>query len=168
MHRVTQNKLQGDAFEEVFELQARLSGLYFEKNNLTARFIPGRRPIIIKSELDYKLINQLGCVGYFDCKSYANSFFDYSALNEKQVERAVHYNDWRVPSGFVVWFRSINIVVFFSGHAIMARGPRSRFVPAHGLTLGPFEKFDLKPLLSKNNPLFSPSPNSILHQSPLT
>lgn len=155
MHRVTANREQGNVFEKVFEIQARLSGLFYEKNNLTARFIPGRRPLIIKSELDYKLVNRLGCVGFFDCKSYADDHFDYSVIDPDQLKKSVHYNEWSVPSGFVVCLRSINFVVFYSGITIQTRGPRTRFRASDGLILGSFEKFDLKPLLYKNNAFFN-------------
>lgn len=165
MHRVTKNKGEGDAFEEVFEIQARLSGLFYEKNHLTAIYIPNKPPLIKKSELDYKLISQRGVIGFFDCKSFLAPFFTYSDINPFQLKRATHYNDWFVPSGFVVWLREVNRVVFYSGHLITQRGPRSRFTYLDGLTLGPFERFNLKLVLSENASNIGLSPR-ILQSSP--
>lgn len=148
--KVSKNKAEGAAFEHIFSIQARLNGLFCEKNNLSAKFIPGRRTLIIKSELDYKLIDRSGCVGFFDCKSYAKEFFNFSDIDKNQLLRAIRYNDWNVPSGFVVWFRAINKVVSFSGHLIQGYGPGHKFLYDHGRSIGSIEGFNLKDILKKN------------------
>jgi hypothetical protein len=142
------NKANGNAFEDLFLRQARRNGLLVIKHFLTARFTYRGRVQIIPGELDFKIANQQGRIGYFDCKTYHDSHFVYSALDSDQVKRAVTYNHYCIPSGFIVWFRQINQVVFYSGHAIARKGPGSRFEPSDGQSLGPFENFDLKPLLT--------------------
>jgi hypothetical protein len=100
---------------------------------------------LLHSELDFKLIRRPdGRVGYFDTKTFARSFFDYSQLEPEQVERAGAYNYWGVPAGFVVWFRKLDQIILYSGKEIERMGPGSRFRPTDGTVLGTFSKFDLK------------------------
>jgi hypothetical protein len=135
------NKRAGTSFEDIFSRQAQLQGFLVMPNHTPCRFIPGGRAIPIKGELDFKLIDQSGRVGFFDCKSFQEDFFTYSDLDEKQIERAVLYNEWSVPSGFVVYFRKTNQVYFYNGHVIDLKGPRERFDKSDGISLGTIFKF---------------------------
>jgi penicillin-binding protein-related factor A (putative recombinase) len=165
--QVQENKQQGDEFERLFEKQARFSGLLCEKNYLTAKFIGHKRhPLVTKSELDYKLISQTGEVGYFDCKSFSQNHFTYSKIDSDQIKRAVKYNDWCVPSGFVILFKKQNQIIFFSGHEIARKGAGARFSPEEGLLLGGLMDFDLKRLVCRKKPLFPKPYVSILSVNP--
>lgn len=146
------NRDTGALFEDLFKKMAQMNGLLPIKNYLTARIIYAGKIQLMKSELDYKLINQDGQVGYFDCKTYDDKKFSYSNLEPKQIERAKLYYDWGVPSGFVVWFRESNRVIFFTGKDIVQKGPGNSFNDQEGLWLGRAERFDLKGLLIKNKP----------------
>lgn len=119
-----------------------------KKNHLTAFYIKGSRPKIVKSELDYRLINQNGRVAYVDCKNFQDDHFVYSQIDQEQIDRAVIHNQWNVPSGFVVWFRKVNKVEFFSGSYVLRKGPGTRFCAGDGIPLGRFERFDLNRLFS--------------------
>lgn len=140
-------RTEGSAFQDLFEKQSKRNGLLAIRNHYTAKYQYSGTISVVKSELDYKLINQKGSVGYFDCKSFQQDHFTYSMIDEKQIERACLYNEWNVRSGFVVWLREINRVVFYSGHIIKGRGPGNRFESHDGLHLGKFESFDLRLLL---------------------
>lgn len=146
--RSKKNRDNGKSFEEIFIKQARLNGLLVIKNYLTCRFVNAGQIQIIKGELDFKVANQNGRVGYFDAKSYAADHFVFSALDEHQVKRSVVYNDYRIPSGFIVYFRPSNKIVFYDGKTIHSKGPRSRFEARDGLMLGGLEQFDLKTILA--------------------
>lgn len=139
-----ENQQEGKLFEELFTKQAQRAGFLVQKNLLSAKFTWGGRTQLVKSQLDFTLADQTGKVGFFDTKSYGKDFFTFSDLDPKQVERALLYNEWSIPSGFVVWFRPSNRVVFFSGRLITQRGSRSRFQSLDGVSLGSFERFDLK------------------------
>lgn len=147
-----ENQVVGKQFEELFFRQAQRSGLLPLKNHLACRFLYGGRVQVIKGELDFKLITQEGRTGYFDCKSYQDDHFTYSMIEPKQIERSQLYNDWNVPSGFVVWFRKANAVCFFPGRAIALRGPGSRFERKDGIFLGRFENFNLKAVMAAYSP----------------
>jgi hypothetical protein len=148
MARAVANKQTGSAFEDLFFKQAQRNGLLVIKNYISAQYTYKGRLQAVPSDLDFKLISQLGQVGYFDAKTYQEDHFVYSQLEEHQLARAVLYNNWSVQSGFVVWLRKVNLVVFFSGHVIARKGPGSRFKFEDGLVLGRWENFDLRPLLS--------------------
>ena len=141
---VGDNRDRGISFEQILQKQARRNGLFCEKNNLTAMFINGSRPLIKKSELDFKLITQQGRVAFVDAKCYEGTHFIYSQLLPKQVERAVNYNAYLVPSGFVVWFRGSGLVRYYKGFYIAEKGKRSRFDDTEGMALGTWDSFDLK------------------------
>ena len=166
MVQIHKNRAEGNAFEKLFLLQSRRNGLLATKNNLTAKYLPTGRLLVEKSELDYRLVNQAGRVGYFDCKSFAESHFTYSTIDVEQIKRAATHNFWSVPAGFVIWFRAVDVVAFFSGRQIEKEGPRSRFEFNHGLKLGKFHEFDLRLLLTpKNNTVQTTVSPSILQLS---
>lgn len=142
------NQAVGAAFEEIFIKQARLNGLLPMKNHLTAKFVGAGRTQLLKSELDFTLISQDGRVAFIDCKSFQGDHFKYSQLDSKQIERAVMYNSWQVPSGFVTYFRATREVCYYSGQTILDTGSRARFESVHSLSLGLLEKFDLRKILN--------------------
>jgi penicillin-binding protein-related factor A (putative recombinase) len=151
MHFEETGREIGDFFEKAVEKWARYCGLLPKKHNLSAKYIGKGRVKVVKSQLDFHFCSQSGQVGFFDCKTYEGDSFAYSQIDPKQLEQAVLYNEWRVPAGFLIWFRKHNIVVFFSGQQINIKGPRSSFVPAEGLKLGSIERLDLKLLFSYAN-----------------
>lgn len=138
---------EGRIFEKLFIRQAQRNGLLAIKNHLSAKHGWKGRLILIKSELDFKLITQSGRVGFFDCKSFAGEKFTYSMIDPDQMQRAITYVEWNVPAGFVIWFRKYNRVVFFSVATIANKGPGTSFGPRDGDLLGRYEEFNLKRLM---------------------
>jgi hypothetical protein len=138
----------GKTFEKLFERTCQLSGLWAEANHTKAKRAWKGRLQELESNLDYMVATRDGRVGFFDCKSYDRPYFDFSKLKPHQVELARRYNEWKIPSGFVVWFRPINQVCFFPGWLIAGRGPGTRFTPLDGTALGSWGRFDPTKLLS--------------------
>lgn len=136
------NREEGKGFEKIFEVQCRYKSLNPKKNHPTARFKKGGGFLLEKGDLDFKVIQRPGRVGYVDCKSFGGTSFTYSELDKRQVERAVEYSEWGVPAGFVVWHRGNNEVVFYSAHKIAFKGPRSNFSTQDGVSLGTLQNFD--------------------------
>jgi len=130
--------------------RAQMNGLLPKKNELTARYTFGGQYKILKSNLDFTIINQDGVVGFFDAKSYENDHFTYSDIDQQQIQRAAEYNQWKVPSGFIVLFRSVNKICFFSGWELKFAGPRTRFDQTMGIYLGRLENFNMKLLFKKD------------------
>lgn len=131
----------------MFKKRSQSAGLLAIKNDLSARYTFNGRIKVVKSNLDYTLINQEGKVGYFDCKSFLSDYFTYSTIDPHQIDLSIKYERWRVPSGFIVWFRQTNKIVWFKGLDIQRKGPGSRFTAQDGILLGSIEMFDLNILL---------------------
>ena len=148
VEQVEKNKTIGKQWEEIFIKQAQSNGLLVLRNYLTCRFLYKGRVQVVKGELDFKLINRDGRVGFFDAKSFAGDSFVYSNLEENQINRAALYNEFLVPAGFVVFFRKLNRIVYYSGSIIARKGARSNFQASEGISLGTYVKFDLKRLLA--------------------
>jgi hypothetical protein len=153
----------GAAWEEVFTGQARANGLIPLRNHLTARMIGGPGSVkVVKSELDFCLIRPARrdpekpyAVAWVDSKTFDADYLDYSRLlggtkkdSAHQIERAAMYQSFGIPAGFVVWHRPSGLIVFYSGSQVEKAGPRTRFLPSDGLTLGKYHSFDLRPILA--------------------
>ena len=140
-------RLHGKAWEQILIARARSNGLLLLKNELSAKFIGGGGVKVLKSDLDFRMFdrsNPITRVSYFDAKTFDDPYFDYSWLQDNQIQRSVTYGEWGVPSGFVVWFRPVNEVRFYKGQQIAKSGPGTRFLPEVGVRLGSLHDFDLR------------------------
>lgn len=137
------NQRLGSDFEKIFHRLCLYSRILPKKQELSARRLPRGRVKVLKSDLDYRLINRNGVVGFWDLKSYADPFFYFSELEPHQVAQAVTLNEWNVRAGFIVWFRKPNMVTVFSGQYIAQAGPGSRFTYEQGVNLGKLEAMNL-------------------------
>ena len=146
MAQVESNKAEGRLFESLFARQAQIEGLLVIKNHLSCRMLYKGRVQVIPGQLDFTLANRDGRVAYVDCKSFEGFSFSHSKLTPHQVERAALYNDWNIPSGFIVHFRKTGQIVFFRGSVIHKTGPGNSFHSGHGTILGCWHRFDLKPV----------------------
>lgn len=144
------NWIQGKQFEDTFERIARHSGILPIRNHLTGRYT-GRRVQLFRSNLDFTLHTRDGRTAYVDCKTFQSGFFTSSDISEVQLERAVLYNDWGVPAGFVVYLGDqTRDVAFFPGYFLKKAGKRKRFdaenCPCY---LGKLERMELRFLFEK-------------------
>lgn len=113
------------------------------KNELSARILGNGKAKVIKSDLDFRLIRRDGRVSYIDNKSFTGAYFTYSQINAAQLKRALVYESYNVPSGFVVWLKAASKVVFYRATIIYAAGPKTRFTCADGIVLGEPFSFDV-------------------------
>lgn len=145
----TPGRVEGKSFEEVLTYHGKRHGLLVIQNKLTAKYMGGGRIQVEKSNLDFMISDNLGNVGFVDAKSFKDDSFSYSEISPHQIERADLYNCYKIPAGFVVFFRSTKNVYFFSGMQIKLSGPKNSFRPGNGLLLGPWHDFDLKLVLEQ-------------------
>lgn len=149
------NREQGKFFEERFFRQAGLNGLQAIKNPLSCKWA-WTKLHLVKGQLDYLLLKKK-ITAFIDCKSFVGEYFTFSGLDPHQVERAILFNEWEIPAGFVVWLRGDNTVTFFTGQKIAEFGERSRFTSADGVLLGSIEDFDLRRVFDVSSvPLANP------------
>lgn len=141
------NRDMGQQFEDLFKKQAQMQGFFVEKNYLPGQMTPFGFSMVKKEtfcELDWKLVHRNhGRIGFFETKSYDKTFFTFSELDAAQVARSVLWNEMNVPSGFVVWFRPINMIFFYPGRQILKGGPGNRFRADEGIYLGGYADFAL-------------------------
>lgn len=143
---------RGKYFEELFARYANLQGLHAIKNDSSCKISYDGSIKLTYTELDYTLVRPSPmAVGFFDTKETSYKRFAYSQLNPKQVERAANFNRWGVPAGFVVWYRTQNVVELITGLQLFDVGPRQGIKCGDGLFLGRFEGFDLSKLLDPQN-----------------
>lgn len=141
--QVDENRRQGRYFEELFFKQAQKLGLLALPSYLACKMSYAGQLMLIPGDLDFKLVQER-VTGFFDCKCFDADHFNYSALDQHQIERATLYNERKVPSGFVVLLKKTKNVYFYSGQSISKRGQGSMFSPADGVLLGPWYEFDLR------------------------
>lgn len=137
----------GTQFENLFKKQAQMQGFYVEKNYLSCKLTPFGPKLVKKEEfceLDWKLVLiREGMTGFFETKSLDKDFFIFSEFSEFQIKRAAFLNEINVPSGFVVYFRPLNDVYFFTGEQIVRKGGGNRFRADEGIRLGDWTDFAL-------------------------
>ncbi len=142
-------QLYGSIWESLYFDEAKRSGLLARKAPLSCRVMWKGRIQLLPSQLDYQLADRAsGRVGFFDCKCFEEDHFVYSQIDSNQLEQAVLWNEWNIPAGFVIFFRSTRQVVFFPGYIIANKGPQTRFTAKEGTRLGDWSKFSLKPILA--------------------
>lgn len=130
------NRLKGAHFERMLQASAAQSRMLALKNELTFRYLRGGKIRPVRADLDFRVLRPDGRVAYVDCKVRAGDSMLCSGLDRAQVKRAVHYAQWRVPSGFVVFFEGAQVVCFFSGALLMRRALTGRLAPRDGRLLG--------------------------------
>lgn len=146
------NRIQGKFFEETFEKFARIQGFLPKRNMLSAQPKGNNRWQPVKSQLDWNLYKRGGQCAIVDCKSFEMDYFTFSEIDDKQLQKAAEFNRWGIPSGFAVYFRTVNKVAFYSGSLIERRGPRTRFLPKDGVKLGKLENFIVSPIFDPTIP----------------
>lgn len=83
---------------------------------------------------------------FVDCKSFGDWAVNLSRsmLTEHQVTTMFRFEERGCPAGYVIWFRGINKIVFFSAgqlyEILQNKGSKS---PDEGIDLGTFE--DMRP-----------------------
>jgi len=136
MAPVALNKAQGARFEALFAARCGVDGLKALKNPLSFKYLPGGRIQPIRADLDFRVLRRDGRVCYVDTKSFDEEAFTFSQLETHQIQRAMQYDSFKVPAGFVVLLRPLDRVFYYPAHVIFCHGPRTRFLPSHGHPLG--------------------------------
>ena len=137
---------EGKGFESTFKLMCQSNGLKVIRVPEAGRWI-GRgsfRPI--PGLCDFIIIKN-GLAAFIDTKSTANDVFAASLIKKQQLDHLMGVGDM-CPAGYVVFFRGIDKVVFFSWKLLMLLSPDSSLKPEHGRTLGTIFNFDPNEIFS--------------------
>lgn len=100
-----------------------------------------------KSPFDF-IIAKNGKVVFFDAKSLDATTFTRSACKPHQIESLAGFEMSGLTSGFIVWLRQSNEVVFFKASQLKGLPPRGSLKVSDGILLGSVETLTLEGLLN--------------------
>ena len=131
---------EGMQFETLFDQACFRSGINSVPMPLGARRV-GKTLVQIKTPFDRILVRPEGEIIFVDCKSYGTgSAMAKSSLTDHQVSALHRLWEMGCASGYVVWFREIDRVVFFDAVKLMNCSDTGKSLKAEqGLYIGPFE-----------------------------
>lgn len=120
-------KRQGQSFENIFEVACRNHGLAVTRIPDSCRRVGANKLIQTKSPFDF-VISYAGRSAMIDTKSCDGKAFPYSKIDPRQVLNLVDHEKEGTLSGYVVWLREIDAVVFIqAGFLEEAVGKRGSF-----------------------------------------
>lgn len=140
----------GSGFEGFFEASCNRQGFSWIHIPLGAR-IYGRdrfgKPLthLVKAPFDYAIagiLNGLPVAAYIDTKTVAGKSFPKSNIDDNQIDNLVNFERMGHPSGYLIYFREVQKIVFVS--AALIKEKNSVIKPQDGKELGDLFDFDLK------------------------
>ena len=135
----------GSAFEELFTVACNRSGMscvripdgcrqYYDKRS-------GRLALTrVQSPFDF-LIARDGLAAVLDTKTVDAESFKFSDIVEHQLKSLLSVGH-SLNAGYLVWFRPLNLVVWYSCFRLAKVQPNTSLKPEDGLALGAVEEFD--------------------------
>lgn len=149
------SKVEGNAWETVFEREVKISGFgkldFPDGHNLIGGYKNARRCIPVKTPCDY-VFGKLRPDGtlfaaVIDTKTTAANTFTYSNITEHQMIELLSMERSGFCAGYIVYFRVPNRVVFYSAGKLSTVRPRESLSPDDGLDLGTVYSMRLDRLL---------------------
>lgn len=98
------------------------------------------RVVKTKSPFDF-IIGQNGKNAAIDCKTVQGKSFAYSSIDNSQL-KWLSYTSNTMVSGYVVWFRETDDVVFFNHKLLAGLKKRESLKYCEGLALGSISRFN--------------------------
>lgn len=138
----------GKTFEKILELRCHQFGLGFKKipdGCYRANFGGKVKLIPMKTPFDF-IICKDGKAATLDCKTINSDRFAFSQIDESQLK---HLSDMgeHLASGYLIWFRATDHVVFFSHKKLMQLTPGNSLTECDGFSLGLVDFFNPEHIL---------------------
>lgn len=127
----------GAGFEDIFKKHCQMQGVAVRKKNMQCRYV-GNRFQVLKGELDFEVLKD-GQTAHVDTKTIDAEIFTSSMIKREQAVLANWYHENGVKSGYVIWFRPVNVVAFFSGDTLINSKQRKFLHWSHGEYMGRYE-----------------------------
>ncbi|CAK9250664.1 unnamed protein product [Sphagnum jensenii] len=144
------SKEVGTTFEKLFEVHCRQRQMAFIKIPDGCRRVSlgglGVKLIPVKTPFDF-FICKNGKSATVDCKTIDAALFKYSLCDQDQVN-ALTVTGEHIPSGYIIWFRETNRVVFFSVVLLRMLQQRTSLRDTDGLLLGDIDRFNPELILN--------------------
>jgi len=144
-------KAQGAAFENLFAMACRLSGLRVVRLPMGARPVPSRfgppKLVPVRTPFDYIISKPASRIAFIDAKSISGDRLVYSFLTPHQVDVLFDLESDGHKAGYVVHFKSTDQVVFYSAGLLKALQRRESYKPEDGVLLGNVYRLDVRGFL---------------------
>lgn len=142
------NKM-GSAFEELFKAACNRSSVIWKRIPNGCRTYRDKFGKLqtkwVKTPFDF-IITARGLSAVIDCKTIDSETMTYSFIKDHQLDALLDMGV-SINSGYVVWFRPVDCVVFFSAFRMNRLKPDQSLKFTDGLQLGSVSDFNTEPIL---------------------
>jgi penicillin-binding protein-related factor A (putative recombinase) len=94
------------------------------------------------------ILTKNGQAACIDCKTIDSGNFSHSMLTQHQVDSLVNIFDSKIPAGYLVWFRDVDIMSFFTAEKLYHLYRRESLKPGDGIMCGNSKEMSLMPILT--------------------
>ena len=142
-------KRAGDDWENMLSHAAFRSGAHVVKIPSGCRWVSATRAISVKTPFDFVFLRQ-GIPVFADAKTTMASAWGYAANDPHQVRALLRCEQAGSRAGYIVNFRELEIVAFFSATQLAGLRPRQSLKPSEGIQLiGDSSRIDLRALFDE-------------------
>lgn len=142
-------KLVGAEFENMLHHPARRQGFALVRFPDGCKTVRRGRAIVnirIATPFDFILTRKDLGVAFFDAKSCGENTFSHSQLKGHQVIALAELKTQGNPSGYLIYFRKIDFVAWFTVEKLLDLKPRESLRPEDGVCLGGLLSINLERL----------------------
>jgi hypothetical protein len=143
-------KRNGDNFENMVEYQARRQGWTIESIPSGCKWIAANKIIAVPTPFDYVAAKKEYGAIFFDAKTTDGKTFVKSALKPHQVNSLYTFELAGIRSGYLVWFKEIDSVVFFCASKLKALKSNCSLSIEDGIFIGCGRSFELKGIMQND------------------
>lgn len=148
------SQAEGLGFEEEFKAFCNRQGFAWIKIPTGAKIYGSDRfgkpkYALTRSPFDFAIAGRLNdslVAAYLDCKSINSDSFSSSLIDWDQVNDLEPFDRVGHPAGYLIYFRSVQKIVFIRAQKIIDIGTRESLKPIHGIDLGNLHTFNLHKL----------------------
>lgn len=144
-------KSMGDLFERMMKLSCAAERIHCERIPDGCKVFKTRSGVVLPKKVNTPfdfVIAKNGKSANIDTKTIESGNFSYSMIKMHQVVSLLNFYDNKIPSGYLVWFRDVNQMIFFDAKKLYHLKRRESLKPSDGINLGSSSKFSLNPVLN--------------------
>lgn len=127
---------QGSQFEALLESAALAEGFVSIRIPDGCRQLGPHKIQRVKTPFDFVFVKSPEQTIYADAKTTSSKTFNYAAITEHQIYILNKLEKKGVKSGYIIYFREIDKIIFFSSEQLKSLAPRESLKPENGILLG--------------------------------
>lgn len=141
-------KRNGEEFENLIKYNARKHGVVITQIPSGCRWVSGVRAVAVPTDFDF-IGWKNGRAIAFDAKSTNGNTFTKSMIKQHQAVKLYEIErDSNSMTGYLVWFKLKNEIVFFTASQLYNLKPRTSLKVTDGLRVGSAPTFDIGSLFN--------------------